>query len=207
MAMQLFMVGASPYARKVLAAAHEHGLAGRIERVMGNPHEKPAALLAKNPLSKVPTLVIEDGTILFDSLTICLYWDSIGQGHTLVPEDPARRWGVLRRHAVAHGLMDAAVIRRVEGWSAQEPDRVKAIAKQKAVCERVVDYCESNIDEFGASAEGHEPTLDALTLGCALGFLDFRFPDDHWRDGHARLAAWYEEIASRPSLTDTMPHD
>lgn len=202
MAMRLFMVGASPYARKVLAAAVEHGVADRIERVYANPHHIPPELVAQNPLSKVPTLVLEDGSVLFDSTAICLYLDAIGSGPKLLPDAQPLRWTVLRRHGLAHGILDAAVTRRVEGWRAQEPDRIAAIAKQQEICRRALDALEREVGDFGAAF-----TLDLLTLGCALGFLDFRFPTDAWREGRPRLANWYEGVARRPSLTQTMPHD
>lgn len=200
--MQLFMVGASPYARKVLAAAVEHGLRERIQTITANPHEIPAELVRLNPLSKVPTLVMDDGSVLSDSTAICLYFDAIGQGSPLLPEAGPARWTVLRRHAVAHGILDAAVFRRVEGWRIQEPDRIAAIAKQKAVCARALDSLEFEVPEFG-----HAFTLDLLTLACALGFLDFRFPADAWRDGRPRLRDWYEQVRTKASLQRTLPFD
>lgn len=200
--MKLYMVGASPYARKVQAVALEHGLFDRIERVIANPHTLPAELIAVNPLSKVPTLVTDNGMVLYDSTVICLYLDSIGAGPSLVPGDGAERWNVLRRHALAHGILDAAVLQRVEGWRAQEPDRLVNIAKQKQVCWRSLDLFETEIERIGQVV-----ALDTLTLACAVGFLDFRFPDDRWRDGRPRLARWYEGIAERPSLQRSAPYD
>lgn len=202
MPMRLFMVGPSPFARKVLAAAVEHALFERIAQVPMNPHQLPPELIALNPLSKVPTLVAEDGTVLCDSTAICLYFDEIGQGPALLPAAGPSRWGVLNRHALAQGILDAAVLRRVEGWRAPEPDRLDSIARQTAVCRRTLDHFEAE-----AAALGDGFTLDLLTLACALGFLDFRFPADHWREGRPRLAAWFERIADRPSLQRTMPYD
>lgn len=199
--MQLFMVGASPYARKVLAAAVEHGLDDRIERVHANPHHLPAELLALNPLSKVPTLLLEDGTVLYDSTAIC-HFDSVGTGPKLLPDAAPARLEVLRRHALAHGILDAAVTRRVEGWRAPEPDRLAALAKQREVCGRALDAFEAEVERFAPPF-----TLDQLTLGCGLGFLDFRFPTDQWREGRPRLTRWFEAVASRPCLSSTMPYD
>lgn len=200
--MQLFMVGASPYARKVLAAALEHGLHDRIERIHANPHQLPAELVSRNPLSKVPTLVLEDGAVLYDSTAICLHFDSIGSGPKLLPDEAPARLDVLRRHALAHGILDAAVTRRVEGWRAPEPDRLAAMAKQQEVCRRALDAFETEVEYFAQAF-----TLDQLTLGCALGFLDFRFPADAWREGRPRLARWFEAVALRPCLSRTMPYD
>lgn len=202
MAMQLFMVGASPYARKVLAAAVEHGLYDQIERIHFNPHQLPAELVAHNPLSKVPTLVLEDGMVLYDSTAICLHFDDVGGGPKLLPDGAPARLDVLRRHALAHGILDAAVTRRVEGWRTPEPDRLAVIAKQQDVCRRALDAFEAEVERFPPTF-----SLDQLTLGCALGFLDFRFPADEWRGRRPRLAHWFEDVASRPCLSRTMPYD
>lgn len=173
-----------------------------IDQVHANPHQLPRDLVACNPLSKVPTLVTEDGIVLCDSMSICLYLDAIGEGPALLPAGGKLRWIVLRRHALAHGVLDAAVLRRVEGWRAQEPDRLDSISRQVAVCRRTLDLFEAE-----AASLGDGFTLDLLTLACALGFLDFRFPADHWREGRPLLAGWFDRIVSRPSMQQTMPYD
>ena len=200
--MKMFLVGASPFARKAQAAAVEHGLFDRIERIIANPHDVPPELIAHNPLSKVPALVTDDGLVVADSTAICLYFDDIGSGPALLPAEKPMRWTVLRRHSMANGIMEASVLRRVEARRAAEPDRLKVIAKQEDVCRRTLNQFETEVGDFGSGF-----TLDLLTLACAVGFLDFRFPNDRWREGRPKLARWFDALADRPSLKKTMPYD
>ena len=198
--MKLYMVGASPYARKVRAAAVALGLEDRLEIVIANPHERPADLVGLNPLSKVPTLVTDDGTPLADSYAICEHLARLVPGQTLIPLAPGPdRDAFLQRHALGHGLMDCGVIRRVEGLKTPEPDRLDWMARQQATIARVLDRIE---------AEDPLPDrqrLDDLTLAAALGFLDFRFPDEGWRTARPRLAAWHRAAETWPAMARTRP--
>jgi glutathione S-transferase len=194
------MVGASPYARKVRVAAAERGLSERLEIVVANPHERPAELVAANPLSKVPTLIADDGSVHIDSLAICLFLDSLGDHEPLLPAG-LERWQVLFRHGLAHGIMDCSVTRRLEGLRAGEPDRIAWMERQLQTTRRVLDRFESGSDPLEESAG-----LDTITLACALSYLDFRFPGDTWRDGRPRLAAWHALFEERPSMQETTFH-
>ena len=193
--MKLFMVGASPYARKVLVLASERGLRDRIEPVIANPHERPAELVNANPLSKVPTLIDDDGSVHVDSLAICLYLDTLGDVPPLAPLDGSDRWPVLQRHALAHGVMDSAVTRRMESLRAAVPDRLAWMERQLKTITRVLDRFEALSHRLSDNAQ-----LDTITLACALSYLDFRFPDDRWRNGRSRLADWHARFEQRPSM-------
>jgi glutathione S-transferase len=195
--VKLFMVGASPYARKVLVAAAERGVRERIEIVIANPHERPAALVAANPLSKVPTLIDDGGSVHVDSLAICLFLDSLGDHPPLVPTG-RERWPVHYRHSLAHGIMDCSVTRRLESLRASEPDRVAWVERQNQTTRRVLDWFESSTGVLD-----HTARLDIITLGCALSYLDFRFPDDGWRKGRPQLTAWHAAFEQRPSMQAT----
>ena len=192
--VKLFMVGASPYARKVLVFASERGLRDRIEPAIANPHERPPELVEANPLSKVPTLIADDGSVHVDSLAICLYLDTLGDAPPLAPLQGPDRWPVLQGHALANGIMDAAVTRRVESLRAAEPDRLGGMERQHQTIARVLDRVETT-DRFG-----NDPRLDTITLACALSYLDFRFAGDRWRDGRPRLADWHARFEERPSM-------
>jgi glutathione S-transferase len=200
--MLLYHTGPSPYGRKVLLTAVECGLRDQIEIVPTNPHDSDAGLLARNPLSKVPTLVCDDGSVLFDSLLICEYLDSLHAGPKLIPATGNARWRCLRRHALAQGIIDCSVTRRVEGWRAPDPDRLKHIQRMVANTNRALDEFEREPNDVTAQL-----SLDQITLGCALGFLDFRFPDHHWRQGRPSLASWFAEFDSRQSMRITRPQD
>lgn len=199
--MRLFMVGASPYARKVRAAAVTVGLEAQIEMVIANPHTRPPELVAVNPLSKIPTLVTADGEVFVDSFAICEYFDSLAGNGQLLPSGTTERRGVLRRHAFAHGVMDCAVIRRVEGLKSPEPDRIEYMERQRATIARVLDWFEASPQLDGP------PTLDRLTLGAALSFLDFRFPDEGWRKDRPRLTVWHTAIEQTPAMERTRPFE
>jgi glutathione S-transferase len=192
------MVGASPYARKVLALAAERGIHDRIEPVTANPHIRPEPLVAANPLSKVPTLVADDGAVHIDSFAICLYLDTLGDAPPLMPLDGPTRWPVTQRHALAHGVMDCSVIRRMETQLAPEPDRLAWLARQVATTGRALDRFEATLCDYAGTV-----ALDTITLACALSYLDFRFPGDNWREGRPNLAAWHAEFEQRPSMQKT----
>ena len=196
--VKLFMVRASPYARKVLVAAAERGLLDDIEILIANPHERPRALVAANPLSKVPTLIADDGTVHIDSFAICLFLDTLGSQPPLIPLDGPARWDIMRRHALADGVMDCSVTRRVESLMAPEPDRQRWMERQALTTARVLDRFEDTVD----SLCGHI-AIDTLTLACALSYLDFRFPHDEWRRDRPRLAAWHEDMEARESMRKT----
>ena len=194
--MKLFHSPTSPYVRKVMATAIACGIEGQITLVPTNPHESPAALLDKNPLSLVPCLVTEDGVGLFDSPVICEYLDAIGNG-ALFPAGAAR-WRALKLQAVGDGIMDAAVARRGEMGRPAEAARTAMMQRNAATVSRALDALE-------ADSPPDHLDIGTITVACALGYLDLRFAADAWRTGHPKLAAWYETMAARPELTRTAP--
>jgi glutathione S-transferase len=196
--VKLFMVGASPYARKVLVLASERGLRDRIEPVIANPHERPPELVAANPLSKVPTLVADDGSIHIDSLAICLYLDTLGDRPPLALVDGPERWPILQRHALANGVLDCSVSRRMESQLTPVPDRLAWMERQATTSARALDRFEETATEIQDRV-----ALDTITLACALSYLDFRFPADNWRGGRPQLEAWHAEFETRPSMQAT----
>lgn len=198
--MKLFSSGASPYARKVAVAAHEAGLADRIEIVPAtvSPVSLNADVAAANPLAKVPTLVLDDGTALYDSRVIVEYLDHLSGGR-LVPPGEAR-WRSLRDQAVADGLMDAALLARYE--RALRPPELKWDewdAGQVGKVQRALDLLEADFRPAGA------PQIGDIAVACALGYLDLRFPELAWREGRRRLTAFEAAFAQRPSMQATIP--
>lgn len=196
--MKLYYSGTSPYVRKVMACAIIRGLDGRIEKHPSNPHESPADLVADNPLSKVPCLVTDDGLSLFGSQLICEYLDSLGDELPLFPPEGAARWRALKFQSLGDGILDAAVPCRGELQKPKEAGRDAQIARYKAAMGRAVDVLE-------ADPPHKHVDIGSITVACALGYLDFRFPDMAWRDGHRKLAAWYESFAQGKGLAETAP--
>lgn len=199
--MKLHYSTASPYVRKVMACAIARGIDGRIDKVSTNPHVSPPGLLADNPLSKVPALVTDDGLALFDSPVICEYLDGIGDAPKLFPPvgTPARI-AALRLQAIADGILDAAVARRMHGSLPQDEGRRAFDARQKAAVDRALVLLEAEV----ASLDG-PATIGTLAVGCALGYLDFRFAAEPWRAAHPALAAWFARASEAPALALTVP--
>ncbi|MXP65214.1 glutathione S-transferase [Roseomonas sp. M0104] len=198
--MKLHWSPRSPFVRKVMVAAHELGLAGRIETVrtvvrMDTPNP---ALLPDNPLSKIPTLVLEDGTALFDSLTICEYLDDLAGGD-LFPRSGAARWQALTWQSLGNGLLDLLVLWRNE--------RDKPEARQTpALLESFDRKANATLDRLEGMAGALEAVrfgVGHIAIGCALSYLDFRFAAWNWREGRPQLAAWHATFDARPSVRAT----
>ncbi|MCB4823883.1 glutathione S-transferase N-terminal domain-containing protein [Roseicella aerolata] len=188
----------SPYVRKCLAAAIARGIEARIE-LWTVPTTDPS-LAAVNPLSKVPTLLTDDGVVLYDSPVICQYLDSIGDAPPLLPPPGAARWNALRQEALADGILDATQPRRRELALPQDEGRRDYIALQQGKVARALDVLEAEAGSLGALA-----TIGEIAIGCALGYLDFRYPHEPWRPGHPTLEAWYGRVAALPPLARTAP--
>jgi glutathione S-transferase len=200
--MKLRYSTTSPYVRKVVVTALETGQDGRVERVATSTADPKSGLAEQNPLGKVPALLTDDGTVLYDSPVICEYLDSLHGGRKLIPASGAARWTVLRQQALADGILDAAVGRIVETRRPAGEQSPSFIEKQRTVVGRALDAFEKE----AASLPG-EPTLGTIALGCALGYLDFRYAADEWRKGRPNLAKWYETFSKRPSMIATVPKD
>jgi glutathione S-transferase len=200
--MKLYYASASPFVRKCLVAAIELGLDDRIEivPVKTSPVAPAAELQGVNPILKIPALVADDGALLYDSVVICAYLDALG-GDRLIPREGPAHWAVRRQEALADGLLDAAVISRYEQAVRPEDKRWDGwIDAQKAKIDGALGQMERDAADFGGAIH-----MGAVAFGCALGYLDFRFADDGWRNGHDKLAAWYEGFAQRPSMQRTVP--
>ncbi|MGN6520056.1 MAG: glutathione S-transferase family protein [Dokdonella sp.] len=199
--MKLLYQSHSPYARKVLVAAHELGLAGELEVI----HHETSPLLpndavsARNPLGKVPVLVLDDGLVLFDSDVICAWLDGRHGGSRLIPADVRRRWRALRLQALAQGVADAGIAVRWETdrrppelrWGALRDGQLRKIA---AAC----DLLEEELDD----GDGDAPDIGAIAIATALSWIEFRRVYA-FRAGGPRLAAWYARIDARPSMRAT----
>ncbi len=200
--MKLRYSPTSPYVRKVMVTAAETGLSDSIELVATNTRDPHTDLPKDNPLGKVPVLITDDAVRLYDSPVICEYLDGLHAGPKLVPATGKARWTALRRQALGDGILDAAVLCMLEGRRPPERRWPAFVARQKAKVDAALDALESEAEDFGDAV-----TIGVIAVGCALGYLDFRLPDDDWRLGHATLAAWYAGFAERPSMAATVPRE
>ena len=190
----------SPYVRKCVVAAIELGLDGRIERIPTNTADPASGLSADNPLGKVPVLLTEEVGAIYDSPVICEYLDTLHHGPKLHPSGGIARWHVLRRQALADGMTDAAILRRLESIRPEGQRSEAFMTLQAGKMRNALDALEGDAGRFG-----EDIAIDHIAIGCALGYLDFRFAADRWRDNRPKLAAWYQRFAARPSMRATEP--
>jgi glutathione S-transferase len=200
--MKLHWSPRSPYVRKVMVVAHELGLSDRIEivrTVVGGttPHRE---LMRENPLGKIPTLVLEDGTIIYDSPVICEYLDTLHQGAKLFPVWP-ERLTALRRLALGDGMLDIALAWLGERFRPVERQSEPHMALWQAKLRACVNALENEALADSRFTIGH------IAIGIALSYLDFRFSELAWREGHPRLAAWHAAFDARPSVVANPPID
>jgi glutathione S-transferase len=202
--MKLHWSPKSPYVRKVMICTHELGctdqlLLARSVAAMLKPNP---AIMADNPLGKIPTLVLDDeyeGTkTLFDSRVICEYLNSRFDG-TLFPQEPSIKWQVLRWQAFGDGLLDALILWR------NERERVEPLAplieafQTKTLASLAQLELETEALQSTAFSIGH------ITLCCALGYMDYRFDAFRWRSKAPKLATWHAQLATRSSIVQTRP--
>lgn len=195
--MKLYWLPVSPYARKTLIAAREHDLTERIEIVETKVTPPNDTLMQHNPLNKVPTLVLDDGSAIYDSVVICEYFDSIGAGPRLFPAAGPERWDALRRHALGNGFADLLIAWRTEISQAPEMQSSERIDKFVLKTKRILDVLERD-------ARNERKTFDIgdLAIGCALDYLQLRFPQFAPTPGSA-LHDWMAAFNARPSVAAT----
>ena len=199
--MKLHWSPRSPFVRKVMIVAHELDLTDRIETVrtvvaMVRPNPD---LLPDNPLSKIPTLVLDDGRVLIDSLVICEYLDVLAGGGRLFPLTGPARWDALARHALGNGLLDILILWRNERdkpEARRTPEWLAAFSlKTGTALDRLQDQVAADPDRAF--------DIGDVALGCMLSYLDFRFDDLGWRAARPVLAEWHQRFAARPSAKAT----
>ena len=190
----------SPFVRKVTVLLHETGLVDQVEIETVDGWSEPRALTAGNPLSMVPTLVVDDDLVLYDSPVICEYLDQRHTGPKMIPDGDAR-WLVLRDQALGDGILDCAVLIFMESQKRPEEKRWDwwLDLKRRAI-ERSLDQLEQRVDEIAARMD-----LGTITLAVALGYLDLRGAVGEWRSERPRLADWHAAFSARPSMLATRP--
>jgi glutathione S-transferase len=201
--MKLHWSPRSPFVRKVMIVAHERGVVDRITcvRTVAATAKPHAELLKDNPLSKIPTLILDNGTVLYDSPVICEYLDALDGAPELFPKQPKARMMALRRQALGDGFLDMMVLLRDERGRAQPSDsHMASTAVRKAA---VLDSLEREAEALTTTPFG----IGHIAIGCALSYLDFRYADEDWRKGHLHLANWHAGFAARPSVRATHPVD
>jgi glutathione S-transferase len=199
--MKLFHSAASPFVRKVTVCAAELGIA--LDRLpsAAHPINRDRTIVPVNALGKVPTLILDDGTALFDSRVICEYLDTQAGGNRLFPASGPARWRALTEQSLADGILDAGILLRYEG--VVRPPEKQSEEWRGGQLDKIT--CALDQLERQASGLGERLDIGTITIGCALGWLDFRFGDLGWREGRPALAAWFERFSTRPSMAGSRP--
>ncbi len=200
--MKLIGSLSSPFARKVRVALAEKRV--DCEFVIDSPSDPATRVPEFNPLGKIPVLVIDDGSTIFDSPVIVEYLDSISPVGRLIPEPIRQRIQVRRWEAVADGMMDAAVLLVQEGRRPKELQSESVIARQRGKIDRALAWAGADLaDKTWCAAETY--SLADIALGCALGFLDFRFKDIDWRGKYPNLRQHADKLYKLPPFEATVP--
>ncbi len=200
--MKLLGSPTSPYVRKTRIVLAEKKI--ECEFVIDNGGPDGSGLAAHNPLCRVPVLILDDDSTLFDSRVIVGYLDNLAPNNRLIPSVGRARTQVRRWEALTDGICDAAVAAVMES---RRPDGERSrswIDRQRMVIDGGLAACAR---EFGEQAwcHGTRITLADIGLGSMLGYLDLRFPDIDWRARHPHLAGHYDKLLQRPSFADTAP--
>jgi glutathione S-transferase len=201
--MKLLGSPASPYTRKVRIVLAEKKIDCDFEVADVNPPENPVNAL--NPLGKVPTLVLDDGTALFDSRVIVEFLDAVSPISRLIPDDNRDRVAVRRWEALADGTLDAGLLIRYEGLRPKKEQGEVWIAKQKGKLERGLALMAAELGEK-PWCHGDRYSLADIALGSCLGWVEFRKPAGvDWRAQYANLVRHYDKLMERQAFSDTVP--
>jgi glutathione S-transferase len=182
----------SPFGRKVKLALGILGLENDVTIEKADPTDPADTLRQQNPIGKIPALIIEDGTVLYDSPVILEYLDHRAGDGKIVPHEPNARFAALTLQGLCDGILDACILLVYEGrWRPPEMAVQKWIDHQRGKVERAMSALEAAPPALGAM-----PNVGQITLACALGYGDLRF-EGKWRKDHPRLVKWLDEFAAR----------
>src|SRR5574343_2025998 len=202
--MKLIGSYTSPFVRKVRIVLAEKKMECEFE--IDSPWTADSAVPNHNPLGKIPVLLLDDGTPLFDSRVIVEYIDNVTPNNKLFPAPNRERIEVKRWEALADGICDAAVAALLERKRVENEQSADWIQRQFDKVARSLAFMEEELDDKNFCMGTHISMAD-LAVGSALGYLCFRFPELNWQADHPNLAKLYDKLMLRPAFADTVPHD
>jgi glutathione S-transferase len=196
--MKLHWSPRSPQVRKVLIVAHELALVDRIKcvRTVVDPLLPNAQLMMENPLSKIPTLVLDDGRVIYDSAVICEYLDSLA-GWQLTPSLFEERLAMRRRQSLGDGFIEFLLLLRNELRRSHPSSQLVGAFETKR--RAVLAALDNEAHDLFAS----QYSIGHVAIGSALSYLEFRFKERDWRAGHPHIARWHEKFCARASVRAT----
>ena len=191
----------SPFVRKVSIAAAILGLDRDIKFEPADTVDPSDPVRRQNPLGKIPVLILDDGTAIYDSPVILEYLDHRAGGGRIIPRDRAARFAALRLQALCDGIMDAGILLVYEArWRPAERHEAKWLDHQTGKIARALATLEADPPRVNAT-----PNVGQIATACALGYLDFRFANLGWRDTRPNTAAWFARFGERKSMVATRP--
>ncbi len=200
--MKLIATPISPFGRKVRIVLAEKRI--DYEFIVDNPADPATNVPEANPLGKVPVLVLDDDTTLFDSRVIVEYLDSASPVGRLIPDETRPRIQVRRWEALADGCAEAALAIMYERRRPEDKQEAEWIARQSAKIDRALKAMSHDVGNK-AWCSGDSYNLSDIAVGCALGYLDLRLPEVNWRKQYTNLVKLADKLAQRPSFRDTAP--
>ncbi|MFM2478939.1 glutathione S-transferase N-terminal domain-containing protein [Celerinatantimonas sp. MCCC 1A17872] len=204
---QLYYALTSAYVRKVMVSAYCLGITEQIEKLdcAAHPIHRDQRIASFNPLAKIPAMATPTGLMLYDSRVICEYLNHEHHG-SLFPESGQERWRALSQQSLGDGLVDAALLARYEKTARPDDKQWDGwIDAQLVKVDAAVKEIEAQV---AASPFNVEPkTIGLISIGCALGYLDFRYPDIDWRQSAPNAADWFDEFKRHPAMSTTLPVD
>lgn len=198
--MKLCYSATSPFVRKVMICAYELGLEDRIEKLNPDVSDRSVGINPATPLGKVPSLALDDGRVIFDSVVICEYLDSLSDKAALFPASTDARISVLVQHAIADGLTSACYNRRMDSAAPEGEGSPSMRARMKVAMEKCLDELESQAGTLAGRVD-----IATIAIAAALGYHDFRFGHENWREARPKLTGWHDEFSKRPSVANTEP--
>jgi len=200
MSMKLRASMTSPYARTVRAVLIETGLDKEVEVVDTDPWAPDTDLPNDNPLGRVPTLILDDGTSVYDSRTICEVLDTLHDRNRLFPAEGSDRTKTIILLALGTGMCDTLINKVVDTRRPKELQSADWQARQVATLQRCLDHLEDDVARLDGPV-----TIGTLAISVALGYIDLRGAELAWRNTHPKLAAWQATMEKRPSIDNTRP--
>ena len=194
----------SPYTRKVRIMLAEKRIECELELVDVNAPDNP--VLARNPLSKIPTLVLDDGTSLFDSRVIVEFLDNASPIARLIPADKRARVTVRRLEALADGVLDAGLLVRYESLRPKKEQSASWTAKQLGKMNRGIEMLAADLGNRNW-CYGERYSLADIALGCCLGWVAFRLPSIDWGEQYPPLARHFDRLMTRPAFAESVPRE
>jgi len=199
--MKLYWSSRSPFVRKVMIVVHELGLQDRVEtvRTVVHPARPNAEVMAAHPIGKIPVLVTEDGTAVYDSRVICEFLEAGHGSGALLPAGGPERWRILTQHAMLDALLETCLVWLLERARPEE-------TRQAALIDACRLRIAAGLDALERDAAFHADaplTLAHAAAASALGYLDFRFAELDWRGGRPALAQWFDRVSRRASVAAT----